>query len=90
MAVKVHVTDHAILRYAERRYKLPIDKLRAEIEAKALPAAAVGASFFQFEDVKFALSPPDLGGTVRVKTVMDRHMNPFNRHVKKIRREIDL
>lgn len=90
MAVKAHVTDHAILRYAERRYNLPMDRLRQEIEAKALPAATVGATFFQFEDVKFALSPPDDGGTVRVKTVLGRHMHPTTKHIKKNRSEIDL
>lgn len=26
-----HITDHALLRYIERKYKLPVDKIRQEI-----------------------------------------------------------
>jgi hypothetical protein len=88
--VRVHVTDHALMRYAERRYGIPMDKLRAEIEAKALPAAKVGAAFFQIENIKFALTSADHEKVVRVKTVLERHMNGNNRHIKKNRQEIEL
>jgi hypothetical protein len=40
------VSDHAVLRYAERHYKFPIDKIRGEIHARLKTAKNVGEITF--------------------------------------------
>lgn len=37
---RVHVTDHAVLRYLERHYGLDVDRVRREIEAMVAPHAS--------------------------------------------------
>lgn len=88
--VKVVVTDHAVLRYIERQFNLPVEKLREEIEAKALPAAIIGASFFQVGNLRFCLKPDSHNqGVVSVKTVLERWMRPDNKGAKKNRQKKD-
>lgn len=72
--VKVLVTDHALLRYIERRFGVPIDKIRDDIEKLAYPAARAGATYFQIENVKFVLAQEGARpGYVTIKTTMERH-----------------
>ena len=85
--VTVYVSDHAMLRYIERRYGVDVEKIRREITSKALPAAKMGAAVFGIDDLKFVLSRGDHDNVVTVKTVMERWMKPDNKGAKKNRRK---
>ena len=68
----VPITDHARLRYLERRYGLNIDSLDAEMQSVALDmAVSFGAPVVIAHGVKFVL-----GDNGAVVTVMPRRSLP--------------
>lgn len=75
---KVYISDHALLRYVERKYGLAVDKFRAELESLVRGAAAVNAFSFHVDDLKFYLAPPTADGVVTIKTVLHRSMKTNN------------
>ena len=70
----VYVSDHAVLRYIQRHYGVDVEKVRRQIEAKALPAAQMGAAVFGFENLKFVLASNGNDQVMTVTTVLDRHV----------------
>lgn len=88
---RIYVTDHAVLRYIERHYRVDLTRIRAEIENKAGAAAKLGAKSVSVGDLKFELSP-DREGTVVIKTVLERWMKPKFRPPRKKNRhkEVEL
>jgi hypothetical protein len=78
-AIRIYVSDHALLRYIERRFDVPLHLIRKQIEQQAKPAATLGATLFGVEDVKFVLTKPDDNGVATVKTVLERWMRSDNR-----------
>lgn len=71
---KVHISDHALLRYIERKYKINFDQFRSELENIVLGAAAINAFSFHVGELKFCLAPPTKDGVVTIKTVLLRTM----------------
>lgn len=57
--VTLHITDHALLRYAERHLGLDLEKTRAEMQVKAQRAATAameiggGRYLIAFDDLRF-------------------------------------
>lgn len=51
----VIVTDHAVLRYIERRHGLDVEALRAEIAASCATGAAYGAHYVLADGVRYVL-----------------------------------
>ena len=86
--VSVYVSDHAVLRYIERHYGVDVEKVRKQIEAKATPAAQIGAAVFGFENLKFVLANNGQDGVVTVTTVLDRHMGSGAGRQKKNLRDV--
>lgn len=78
---KVHVSDHALLRYIERKYGFCFDQFRSELESLVSGAAAAKAYSFTVGDLKFCLAPPTPDGSVTIKTVLLRSMK--TKHLKK-------
>lgn len=70
--ITVHVSDHALLRYIERRYNVPLDLLRKKILDKAIPAANAGASVIGFDGIKLLLSKPNQFNEVTIVTTVHR------------------
>jgi hypothetical protein len=71
--MKVHVTDHAILRYLERGCGFDIELVRAKIKDLVLPAAAVGASNIVIGDLRFCFVE-HADKNIQVTTVMNADM----------------
>ena len=67
---KVHVSDHAILRYLERVGGFQIEKLRRQIAQKVRKAAPEGAIGLVIDGVRLVLLED--GERCVVTTVMDR------------------
>lgn len=71
----IRVTDHAVLRYIERRHGIDVDALRSHIATLAVTGVAHGASAVLTEGVRIVLR----GQTV--VTVLDKRMVAFPRKV---------
>ena len=69
------VTDHALLRYIERKYKLSLEPLRQELHSAALPFAAVGAAIGAIDDIKFILRRNKRNADVTLCTILGRDMH---------------
>ena len=87
--MKLHVSDHALLRYVERFCGVDVEAIRKMIEAAAYPAAKAGATAIKVNAMGFQLrrNGPD---NVTVATVIERGMDRFNHHewnAKKNRRK---
>lgn len=59
--VKLHVSDHAVLRYLERRHGLDIEAVRSHLAGLAINAAELGAVAVQAEAVRLFLRDTDVG-----------------------------
>lgn len=65
--VELHVSDHAVLRYLQRRHGLDIEVVRRHLASLAVNAAQLGAVAVQVEGVRIFLRDTDIGnGRVRV------------------------
>lgn len=89
--MKLHVTDHAILRWIECVYGIDLGKIRDEITAAVLPAAKMGATQLSRDGYTIAMrrnSPSE----VTVVTVMPTQSPDAGRvegalvHGRKLRR----
>ena len=69
----IRVTDHAVLRYIERRHGIDVDALRSHIATLAVTGVEHGASAVVTEGVRIVLR----GQTV--VTVLDKRMVAFPR-----------
>jgi len=49
----MHVTDHAVLRYLERKYKLDIAAMKKEMAATAEPAMRAGALYSYVDGISY-------------------------------------
>lgn len=70
--MKLHVTDHAVLRWIERVYGIDLDKIRDEITAAVLPAATLGATQLSCNGVTIALRH-NAPGEASITTVLPAH-----------------
>ncbi len=59
--IKLHVSDHAVLRYLERRHGLDIETVRQHLAGLATNAATLGAVAVQAETVRLFLRDSDIG-----------------------------
>lgn len=64
VTVHLEISEHACLRWLERRHGLDLDKIRSEIHAAALPAASLGATRVSVHGVTIVITD-----TVRGKIV---------------------
>lgn len=79
MTIKVHVSDHALLRFIERYYQVDIEKIRSNIEAAAYPAAKLGAASFAVENITLCMRRDTVReNLVTVATVLERGMKLHN------------
>lgn len=53
--MKLHVSDHAILRFIERSYGVSTEDVRSEIEGKVSAAVAMGAVSATIEGITYIL-----------------------------------
>jgi hypothetical protein len=92
-AVKIRVTDHAVVRYLERELKIDVDSIRAHIAALVEPAAQIGATGLKVDNVKFVICAENKDGEfspniVCVPTVLPRRtLEDFRRSLKSVRRQ---
>lgn len=66
---RIRVSDHALMRYIERKLGLSLDPFRREIETIVATAYAVGARSIKKDGLEYCLSPD---GTVVTVTPYDR------------------
>lgn len=66
---RIRVSDHALMRYIERKLGIGLDPFRREIEAIVADAYAVGARSIKKDGLEYRLSPD---GTVVTVTPYDR------------------
>lgn len=62
MAFRLEVSDHAIMRWLERVYKLDLEEVRAEIHKAAYDAAAAGARSISTQGVTIRIGDRNDGG----------------------------
>lgn len=68
--VTLTVTDHAVLRYLERRHGMDVDAIRQHLAGLAINAARLGAVAVQSERVRlFLRDNPSFGGRAQVSVV---------------------
>lgn len=67
------VSDHAVLRFLQRKYGLDVEAVRAKIDALAGPAIDAGALTLKVDGVSFVLR----GG--RVVTTLENGMRSINK-----------
>lgn len=67
------VSDHALVRWLQRRYGLDVEAERKKIDAMAAPAIAAGALTLKVEGVSFVLR----GG--RVVTTLENGMHSISK-----------
>lgn len=67
------VTDHALVRYLERRYGMDFSAWRKEITDLCETAAHTGAESFSVDNVKFMFARNG-GSDISVTTVLERTM----------------
>jgi hypothetical protein len=72
-STKIHVTDHAIVRYLERACDFDIEEIRKLITDLVQPAAAVGASTLTVKGLRFCFVE-HANKNIQVTTVMDADM----------------
>lgn len=77
---KVEVTDHALLRYLERKYSIDVEALRREIAKEVECAVIMGATYFHEGSTKFCFAKRPDGGYA-VTTVLHRSMNVLTKRV---------
>lgn len=66
-SVELHVSDHAVLRYLERRHGIDTEAVRRHLHGLALNAAELGAVAVRAEGVRIFLRETDIGaGRVHV------------------------
>lgn len=59
--VKLQVSDHAVLRYLERRHGLDIEAVRRHLAGLAVNAAELGAVAVRADSVRLFLREDDIG-----------------------------
>ena len=59
--IKLHVSDHAVLRYLERRHGVDIEAVRRHLAGLAVNAAELGAVAVRVEEVRLFLRDDDIG-----------------------------
>lgn len=55
-AVALTISDHAVLRFLQRRFGVDVERVRLYLAGKAMNAAELQAIAVQFEGVKLALA----------------------------------
>ena len=69
-AVDLSVSDHAVLRYLERRHGMDIEAIRLHLAGRAMNAARLGAVAVQIENVRlFMRDNATVDGCTRVSVV---------------------
>lgn len=72
--IALHVSDHAVLRYLQRRHGVDIEVVRRHLAGLAVNGAQLGAVAVQAENVRLFLRDTDVGSgrtLVTVSTVVD-------------------
>lgn len=59
--IKLHVSDHAVLRYLERRHGVDIEVVRRHLAGLAVNGAQLGAVAVHAESVRLFLRENDVG-----------------------------
>lgn len=75
--IKLQVSDHAVLRYLERRHGVDIEAVRRHLAGRAMNAAELGAVALHTENVMLFLRDTDIGHgrvLVTVSTVVTKSM----------------
>lgn len=67
--MNLEISDHAALRWLERRHGVDIDKIRAEIHAAAFPAASLGATKISTQGVTIIIATRADGGKIVVSVL---------------------
>jgi hypothetical protein len=67
--IKLHVSDHAVLRYLERGHGLDIDAVRRHLAGLAFNGAQLGAVAVRVEEVRLFLRENDIGEGRKLVTV---------------------
>lgn len=65
----LEISEHALIRWIERVYKIDLDKIRSEIHAAALPAASLGATRITTQGVTIVIGDRYGGGKVVVSVL---------------------
>jgi hypothetical protein len=66
-----HVTDHAVLRYLERRHGLDVEALRRHLAGLTVNAVRLGAVAVTIENIKLVLAETrDAAGSTSVVTAI--------------------
>ena len=69
-AVDLSVSDHAVLRYLERRHGVDIEAIRLHLAGRAINAARLGAVSVQIENVRLIMRDNlTVGGRTQVAVV---------------------
>ena len=74
-----HVTDHALLRYLERRYGVDVAALREQIRLRVRPAAKMGARGVSIDGVYFVIRNGRVVTTLRRSPTLDHHRRGLRR-----------
>lgn len=84
-AVTITVSDHAIIRYIERKHRISLDQVREKITGVVLAAANVGAKYLNHEGQRYVINQRTNASGMRfatVTTVLDGDMRPGKPRVK--------
>lgn len=79
--IELHVSDHAVLRYLQRRHGIDTEAVRRHLAGLTLNGAQLGAMAVRAEDVRIFLRDADLGHGRTLVTVSTVSPRPKSREV---------
>lgn len=85
-AVALTISDHAVLRFLQRRYGIDVERVRQHLAGKAMTGAELQAIAVKFEGVKLALAEngpaEDGAASVAATTALYRDTPVYRREAK--------
>ncbi len=79
----VQVSDHALIRFMERVYKIDLEPVKTEIARRCWDAGMAGASTFTLDGVTFCFGKGFRDGSIWVSTVLTTDMRSKGKGKKK-------